>query len=197
VRRLLYALLLLASCAFHAENYSVKVTAEIPEVQKTFSATAFSVGGHVLTAGHFCEAALASSSLVQVEYLDGERFTATGGVYKVARISSTDDLCELEAIEPGELHLKSLDLADSWRAMEPVAVIGAPYGIYPARTEGFLIGQQGRWLAISCLAAPGNSGSPVLNADNEVLGVLVAGVGHVAMIVPFAAIQQFIIGETK
>ena len=188
-------LLFVSACS--NPNLSVKLIAELPKSKMQWSATGFLVrddngNSHLVTAGHFCEAALAMRAFVEIEYLDGEKYTARAGKYVVKKIGVGVDLCELVYLEKANHHMKGLELASEWRAMEPITVIGAPWGIYPAKTEGFLIGYHDGFLLASCLALPGNSGSPVLNKDGEVLGMLVVGAEHLFGSVPFWQIKQFV-----
>ena len=182
------------SCA--RQNLSVKALANIDRVG-TVSGTAFKVidafdRPRILTAGHLCEAVLAGRTKINFEYLDGDKWVATGGKYGVLRISQTSDICELYVIEPSNNNLKYLELATYWSPMEPISMYGAPLGIYPARTDGYLIRRSVNVFYASLHALPGNSGSPVLNADGEVLGMLVAGYENISVLIPYAEIEQFL-----
>ncbi|MDP3763696.1 MAG: serine protease [bacterium] len=175
-----------------SQNISAKAIANIKKVG-TISGTAFKVtGGRILTAGHLCEAALAGNANIEFEWQDGERWVATGGEYRVLRLSTTSDICELAVVNSSNNHLKHLELADSWSSLEPISVYGAPIGLGPARTDGYLIGRRGNVFFASVMALPGNSGSPVLNSSGEVLGMLVAGYENISLLVPYQEIEHFL-----
>ena len=180
-----------------AKNISVKLIAEIREIRSSITATGFLVEDskgkvHLITVAHFCEAALATGSFIQLEYLDGDKYTAIAGKYVVRKIANGVDLCELAAFERANHHLKVLSLATDWRAKEPVTIDGSPWGYYPAVARGFLIGQQNGYLFGSGLVLPGNSGSPVVNSSGDVVGILAVGGGHIFGMVPFWEIEAFL-----
>jgi len=67
---------------------------------------------------------------------------------------------------------------------ETVRIWGNPFGYYPVLTEGVIsalnvdedfFGEK-NLLLTDCPSNPGNSGSPLLNKNNEVLGILVGGI---------------------
>lgn len=181
------------SCA--TQNISVKAVVNIKNVG-TLSGTAFKVEDifgnlHTLTAGHVCESMLAGNAVATFEYLDG-KWISSGGKYGVLKMSQTSDICELYVIEPGNNKLKHLKLASDWAPKEPISMYGAPLGIYEARTDGYLIGRFVNVMYAQLHALPGNSGSPVLNSEGDVLGMLVAGYMNISVLVPYQEIEAFL-----
>jgi hypothetical protein len=74
--------------------------------------------------------------------------------------------------------LPILKIADySPRPMvDKVTIIGCPFGFCNSRTDGYFAGKYKEFIYLTAPAAPGSSGSPILNEDGEVVGILVAGV---------------------
>ena len=154
---------------------------------------------HLLTAGHVCERAYAANAMMSLSFLSGDG-VATGGLYKVKRISDKADLCELSALVPAPHGLRSLQLA--WydpEAGAPLTIMGAPYGYYPVTSEGAYISRvfiNGNvFLSGSApTVGPGNSGSPVLDRHGRVAGLLVMGGAFIFEAVPYEQIATFLAG---
>lgn len=157
---------------------------------------------HLLTAGHVCEMAYAGRSKLSLTVVAGEaKVTTESGGIEVEHISGTADLCELRIKEELPPTLPVLKLA----AVDPViagglTLAGAPFGVFPVETKatfsGRVIDEDGRVFGLGAgLAGPGNSGSPVIDSDNEVQGVLVMGYQFIFMYVPHDEVRRFVNGE--
>lgn len=148
-----------------------------------------------ITNRHVCEV---SEMLGHKEYaiVNGEKL-------KILKMSDKYDLCALESTSLMGL---SLALFDS-NPMDKIVLIGHPRGLDIVIREGRIItedeevitnGRNGiaKYKAdrISSTAYPGNSGSPVLNAEGGVVGVLFAGASlypHEPLIMPYEALKEF------
>ncbi len=136
------------------------------------SGTVFAISDMVaVTAEHVCSAVIPYGKLVLMDYA-GEMTRLF-----VAEVGERGELCLLY----GEHRLTPLGVA--WNDVEygdPVWVFGSPNGFPNVITKGHALGEimfpglQPR-RALSVQAYFGNSGGPVLNADGQVVGVLVAG----------------------
>ncbi len=138
--------------------------------------TAFGVAreGWLVTAAHVVRRA----ERISVEFEPSRQIPARLGGYDARR-----DLAVLRVV--GTLS-DVLQFADpsALRVGEPVAVIGNPGGRPKVLTTGVLVSigvtlpglTPGIFIRVSAEVAPGSSGGPVLNAQGEVLGVVVAAV---------------------
>ena len=133
-----------------------------------------------VTNRHVC--ALRRANIVEAQRQDG-----SVAHVRVLRLSSHTDLCLLEPV-PG---LKPLRLATQWRMGEAVRALGHPRGGRLTETEGLVLGAEmvlQDYPSEQCPAEPcrlnfitqatsvpvwpGNSGSPLVNALGEVVGVV-------------------------
>ncbi|MGD2071810.1 MAG: trypsin-like peptidase domain-containing protein [Gemmatimonadota bacterium] len=105
---------------------------------------------------------------------------------RVVAISRTDDLALIEVTEPeGELPSVSEfnSAPDTLASGTPVVLFGFPLGgsgdtrgpARPLVSSGVLMGQRGQYIEIQGYARGGASGSPILDTDGQVIGVLAGG----------------------
>lgn len=156
---------------------------------------------HLVTAGHVCEMALAAGSTeMSLSFVVDRRLTVTTdkGTVKVKRISATHDLCELGFVGPA-VPMEVLSLAAAfppWGA--PLTIEGAPYGVAVLRTHATFGGHyvlHGLNFGLAAgLAAGGNSGSPILNGEGKVQGVLVMGMNFINLFVTHKQLASFLAG---
>jgi S1-C subfamily serine protease len=110
--------------------------------------------------------------------------TFDGRVFGVRRVLAADrdgDAAVLE-IDPGDVELSALALADEARTGEAVRVIGHPDGRFYTLSEGivsrvfFETGGEDKvrrtWLTVTADYGAGSSGAPVLSAAGKVVGMV-------------------------
>lgn len=162
-------LFLLAACS-STPNESVAYLSVKVDGEEIGSATGFAVSeSEMVTSGHVCEAAL--------DYF-GEVTSPRLGKLTMVAVDHDADLCVLTSRVP----LKPLKIANysQLKRGDKASIFGYPLGVGPLLTTGFVenpyyIIFDLPFLLVSVPAAPGNSGSPVLNEDGEVIGVLSMG----------------------
>ena len=138
--------------------------------------------GHVVTANHV------------IEYLDEIYVVFPDGRLSPARVVGTSDLSDVAVLQlEDEMNVAPLVLADSSRLEigASVVAIGSPFNLAGSVTAGIVsqvnrfeeIGGDGgsRWIAnliqFDAAANFGNSGGPLINADGEVIGIIIARIG--------------------
>ena len=141
---------------------------------------------YALTAQHLCvhRGATFHAHAVPDENNAREEFFA-----KAVYVSDEDsDVCIVRIYDTGK-QFPELKLSDSApRIGDKVMTIGAAVGIFPTKTEGYVIGydllgeelearkdgEEAKMLLASIPVAGGNSGGPVYNNDFKIVGMLVA-----------------------
>lgn len=154
-------------------------------------------GSTILTNKHVC-AAGDSASYTLTDHM-GHKVPAT-----FVRMAPHADLCLLHTdavIEPVKLAPRDAKRGDH------VFVVGAPHGVFPNFTEGYISGYcpvdivdstieiHLRALCTSVAIYPGNSGSPVFDDNDRVVGIMFAGRSdseHMTAMVPVELIYQFL-----
>lgn len=101
-----------------------------------------------------------------------------GAMYQVEGAISADQTSDLALLKAAAKGVPFLSLGDSQKAEtgEQVAVIGSPLGLEGSLSAGIISAKRdlptgGQWLQITAPISPGSSGSPVMNANGEVIGV--------------------------
>lgn len=149
---------------------------------------------YILTNRHVCDA--------NVSKIDPDKIKFGGVVERIIIIDNQHDLCLVTSSRDKGIKISF----DPILSMDKVYLIGHPRGLPLVVREGRIIGEtdeQHDWLdnkqiisqQISATAYGGNSGSPVINAKGELVGVLYAGIErypHEPLIVPRAAVIDFL-----
>tara|TARA_Y100000592_G_scaffold10003_1_gene14184 strand:+ start:1534 stop:2388 length:855 start_codon:yes stop_codon:yes gene_type:complete len=162
---------------------------------------------YVLTAGHSCESKFPKSQII-----DGFRIENKGSKFKtvdlngfqneaeVILINRRFDLCLLRASNV-ITNPPTLKLADKEpKRGETVNNLAAPHGLFWTGTvlifKGLFSGYHDRGYSVYTIPTkPGSSGSPILNKDNKLVGVIFAGyrtIENVALSSPLVAIRVFL-----
>lgn len=126
--------------------------------------------GKIISNYHVIERAMS----VTVKTLDGQTFAVTGFL----AADKTNDLVVLKIDGEDLPYLEFSETALPEQGSR-VAVIGSPIGLQGTLTEGIVsaireMANGHYWLQMTAAISPGSSGSPVLNADGQVVGVAVA-----------------------
>jgi S1-C subfamily serine protease len=175
------------------ENSVVQVTSKIPANNtinsQTQNTTALGSGfvydkqGRIITNAHV----VGASKTVDVTFVDGNRYTA--------KVVGRDDESDIAVIQITDNNitksLKPLTIGNSSKMEvgDPVIAVGNPFGLSDTMTTG-IVSQIGRLLpsgfgfgfsipdAIQTDAPinPGNSGGPLLNMQEQVIGINTAGI---------------------
>lgn len=198
--RLILILLICLSCT-RPGLQAARINLQLPNGQAIGSGSGFAVRDsrgnvHLVTAGHVCEAALAAHTTMSLTFgvVGG---TATGGEYYPKYIDLTHDLCALgELVDAGQ-QLDVLEFGERPAIGDPLTIVGAPYGVYPLTSDGIMIGwashnRQTYLAGASPTVGPGNSGSPVMDAEGKVVGVLVLGYQFFFFAVPVEQLIAFL-----
>lgn len=150
----------------------------------------------IITAKHVCEGIQSNHlALVVNRYEpDGETIASVPGA-RIVRTSKTDDLCLIEARHHG---LKPLEIATHITIHEHVLAVGCPLALMAAEYPGVLMVRDGDLLLSSNLTAHGMSGACVVNAANQVVGVVVmvpADFPGVSFLVSSDRLTRFLSGK--
>ena len=173
------------------------------------SGTAFAIDkDHLITAGHVCVAfaelqdmGIAGENIGLSIVRDG--FKSTLGGVEILEIDEPHDACLLKKKDHGLVPLEFVtDYDKNVKFGDKVYIIGAPLGFMVAWQEGHImdVNSQKRRplkdkLIITAAAAGGNSGSPILNEDGKVIGILVMGdsdFDHLSVCVKSSVVQRFL-----
>ncbi len=124
--------------------------------------------GYIITNFHVIE----DMNPVVIYFSDGQVFKAS-----IAQKYPEIDLAFLD-IKGNDLPVLSLSQSDTWKEGDEVFVIGNPLAYYQIANKGEVIGLTGvksMDIPVLSITAPvfrGNSGSPVINANGKVVGVV-------------------------
>ena len=162
---------------------------------------------YILTAGRSCQ-----SSIPKEQNIDGFKVINNGSTFKVVDLSGFEhdaevvdvnsrfDLCLMRVSEvlanPPVLKLAKKEP----RRGETVTNMAAPHGLYWAGTvlifRGQFSGYHSRGYSVYTIPTkPGSSGSPIINKDNKLVGVIFAGypmIENVGLSSPLVAIKVFL-----
>jgi S1-C subfamily serine protease len=162
---------------------------------------------YVLTAGHSCESKFPKSQIIE-----GFRVQNKGSKFKtvdlngfqneaeVILINKRFDLCLLR-VSNVLTNPPTLKLADKEpKRGETVSNMAAPHGLFWSGTvlifKGQFSGYHTKGYSVYTIPTkPGSSGSPILNKDNKLVGVIFAGyrtIENVGLSSPLVAIRVFL-----
>ncbi len=158
-------------------------------------------GKVILTNRHICDSKSEDGVFV-LEQQEKIYFT------KISRVSTRSDLCLLEVTKAILESTEAYKFGKTPKSGQHVLVFGHPYLgklvmnhgdfldilMFPAQPgeppEGLLAG------IVDFPIRPGNSGSPLLNNKNEVVGIMFAmGLGDRGLFIPLESINRFLNGE--
>ena len=167
-------------------------------------ATGFAIDDeHIMSVAHFCVAVIEGNirgtlpDKVDLTIVHNNILLDLKQVLEIVIIDEKDDICILQG-NHGMLPLKFADYSKV-RVGDKVSVIGAPLFMFPVLTEGRVaipkmnIDNDRKLLFLGLHVSPGNSGSPVINDQGEVVGMIVmAVVPHIFLLVdtPFSLAQR-------
>jgi len=161
----------------------------IVNMKRMMAGTAFIIKNHkgnsyAFTAQHLCIRKKAKFSVRSVPNEDNSREEYYA---KAVYVNEEDDVCLIKIYDTGKQfpEMKFSEIAP--RIGDRVVTIGASEGIFPTKTDGYVIGYDllgeeskphkkenpAKKLMISLPVAGGNSGGPVYNDSFEVVGMLV------------------------
>jgi serine protease Do len=188
-------------------DYIVEDKITLASVERGFVATGFSIAtqdnaSFILTNQHVCNMGNAVVYILRTS--SGDNIRA-----KFIRSDPFADICLLKAfgvISPLTLAKNNASQGDR------IVTIGGPEGIFPIMVDGLISGyhnmhmkndsdEEGQFeinFRAQVMSAPiyqGSSGSPVINMDGDVVGIVFAVRGekeHIAFIVPISEVWRFV-----
>lgn len=102
----------------------------------------------------------------------------SGAMHEVSGVLADDSKSDVVVLRVRASGVPFLKLGESAKAQvgQHVTVIGSPLGLEGTVSDGIIsakreLPDKGKWLQITAPIAPGSSGSPVIDAKGEVLGV--------------------------
>lgn len=188
---------------------AVEVYSESPDGKEGVLATAFPINKlNLLTAGHFCEDVANGAEkkkykeTVSIRYFNrNDEISIIDNVQIIKfEVSDNVDLCILERAKHG---LRAVDLVKNYEKSlnfgDKVYVVGAPSGIFPIITEGYVsylyASEFNDKLLISSPVWAGNSGGPVFNTRGQVVGLVImmdARYHHSTFAITAKSIREFL-----
>lgn len=162
--------------------------------------TGFSVSsdGTILTNYHIVE----ENRSVSVVFPDDGRYEAT-----IKETFPTIDMAVLE-IEGSDLPFLEIDHSSKMAKNDPITFIGNPLSFRGIANEGSILAtiKLTDWSDdVMMIKAPvyrGNSGSPVLNEDGKVIGIIFATMDHqehgkVGLFIPISLLNEYQMGKSE
>lgn len=119
--------------------------------------------GDIITAGHCA----ADATSIDVITYDQRRYAAI--------VVATSSIHDLALLHIDRLNTTALRPAAQVTRGEQIFILGSPLAITDTLSTGIVAKIAGDTILVDCSALPGNSGSPVFNSRNELVGVLTAG----------------------
>jgi len=162
---------------------------------------------YVITAGHSCQ-----NSVPKEQHIDGYKIINKGSLFKVVDLSGFQhdatvvainkrfDLC-LMKVSDVIVKTSVLKMADKEpQKGETVINMAAPHGLYWSGTvlifKGQFSGYHSRGYSVYTIPTkPGSSGSPIIDKDNKLVGIIFAGypmIENVGLSSPLVAIKVFL-----
>ncbi len=183
VKRLWFTVLLAALSTVHAETESIDLKALAKKARPAVMLLVVSdaAGKEIATGTGFLVSS--DGKLITNHHVIENATTAVakaenGGLFPVEGVLADDPKNDLVLLKLKGKHLPFLPLgnSDKIEVGTRIAVIGSPLGLEGTLSEGIvsavreLPGQE-KWLQITAAISPGSSGSPVLTAKGDVVGV--------------------------
>lgn len=168
----------------------VKISVKTIDGLNALVGSGFAIDGdHIMTAGHVCQSIYVYQAKGKLEkdisiffYGPDEQTILESKGASIKYIDMVHDICVMQKSKHGLIPLKFADNYWDTKVHSRVYIVGAPKGYFATTYSGeviylnkdinaFMIEK----LITSAASAPGNSGSPVLNKDGKVIGMLIAG----------------------
>lgn len=166
--------------------------------------TAFAVDDrHLVTAGHFCVGVVEGNikgvfdDKIDILIVYHNSLLKLKGVLEIESIDERLDICVLRG-DHGLVPLKFADFS-TVDIGDKAFVVGAPLSLFPIFSEGrvaipkFEVGDGREMLFLGIHVSPGNSGSPVLDENGEIIGMIVMQIVPTIVLMadsPFALAQR-------
>ena len=90
---------------------------------------------------------------------------------KLIGICYSKDIALLESITYNSNSYLQLGNSDDVKEEDVVITVGYPLGLSVKRTKGIISGRQEQYIQTDAPINPGNSGGPLINSNNEVIGI--------------------------
>ncbi len=119
--------------------------------------------GDILTARHCVD----GYDVFEVETYDRRKYSAV--------VVATSTVHDLALIHIDRRNTAFFELADTSYRGQKIFVLGSPLGITDTLSTGIIARIDGDATLLDCSALPGNSGGPVFDTDQKIVGVLNAG----------------------